>query len=728
MASFIKSEEQRSDFYKIWAYENLQFNQRVRMKLQTDLQSQQQNHRLSRAAWLQARWLEISEQEHRARLHNQKLLLDFQRAQDTLDDMVARTKAMNTLRVQYERYLKESFPRWKQKLKDMHVSEQSKQMEEDQDIKADITSHPVTSKSPYQSQFPSQTLLNIHQIGKDIRQNAAKCKQDHQYPPATWLTEPQPFISGLQQNNIPKDYKNLHNIKALNHHFTISSPSDSHHQSHSPVQQKPPSIDQTWQNPWVGVRQGLIPTGHFTPAGASWPRLPVINPVPWGMMDVPDSGGEKIQCSETDQGNPTKEMLNPPKESKQRLKHRRRGGECDQLSELDCRPVQLLKDHKASVDSSMSFEVDKVLACGMKHRRKKRRDRTQSHLAANEQESQCSSTVSQNALLSASGGQTDPKRRVNHQKPSAGAKMDTSKESINAETDVDGVIQDEEEKEESWDQEKPLSSDKTDGTEELNQKHSTEEEDTDEGDNIDLISEDKISDRKVADESEEEEGSEDEEEAGLDEAQGSEEEGSESVVRNRDDLSDGEEREKEGDISSNIPDSDSEDGGEKTEEEIEENSSQDELIKGTQGRKDQDESEEEESDKIVHVQIHNNSLMMMKMKELQTADETEEEEVYNQEIEEDDDENDETVFKQAYLWSKHTLYDQPKCHDDDDDDNEDIEIVLKPQVNSQIHPEDDVEKTKQPNDLPSDSSEDDTPKKTKNESAESDDEFDHFYD
>lgn len=42
--------------------------------------------------------------------------------------------------------------------------------------------------------------------------------------------------------------------------------------------------------------------------------------------------------------------------------------------------------------------------------------------------------------------------------------------------------------------------------------------------------------------------------------------------------------------------------------------------------------------------------------------------------------------------------------------------------------EDDVEKTKQPNDLPSDSSEDDTPKKTKNELAESDDEFDHFYD
>ncbi|XP_073668269.1 uncharacterized protein [Paramisgurnus dabryanus] len=683
------------------------------MKLQTDLQSQQQNHRLSRAAWLQARWLEISEQEHWAQLHNQKLMLDFQRAQDTLDDMVARTEAMNTIRVQYERYLKENFPRWQQKLKDTHVSEHSKQIEEDQDIKADISSHPVISKSPYQSQFPSQT----HQIGKEIRQNAAKCKQDHLYLPATWLTDPQPLISGLQQSNIPKDHKNLHNIKALNHLFTFSSPSDSHHQSHSPVQQKPPSIDHTWQNPWVGVRQGL--TGHFTPAGASWPRLPVINPVPWGMMDVPDSGGEKIQCSETDQENPTKEMLNPPKESKQRLKHKRRGGECDQPPELDGRPVHLLKDHKASEDSSVSFEALKVSGCGIKQRRKKRRDGTQSHLAANEQESQCSSTLSQDALLSAPGGHTDPKRSVNHLKPSAGAKMDTSKESINTGTDIDGVIQDEEEKEESSSQEKPVShpsSDKTDGTEVLNQKHSTEEEDTDECANDDLILEEKIS----ADESEEEEGSEDEEEPGLDEAQGSEEEGSERVVRSREDLSDEEEREKEGDISSNIPDSDSEEGGEKTQEEIEENSSQD-----------QNESEEEESDKIVHVQIHNSSL-----KELQAADETEEEEVYNQEIEDDDDEDDET--KQAYLWSKYPLNNQTKYHDDDDDDDEDIENVLKPQVNSQIHREDDVEETKQTNgpndsvcfctDLLSDSSEEDTPKKTKNEPADSDDEFDHFYD
>jgi len=53
----------------------------------------------SRAAWLQGRWVEISEQERRAQIHNQKLLQDFQRAQDTLNDMLAHTEAMNNIRV-----------------------------------------------------------------------------------------------------------------------------------------------------------------------------------------------------------------------------------------------------------------------------------------------------------------------------------------------------------------------------------------------------------------------------------------------------------------------------------------------------------------------------------------------------------------------------------------------------------------------------------------------------
>lgn len=103
---------------------------------------------------------------------------------------------------------------------------------------------------------------------------------------------------------------------------SYSLPGDLVHQSHSPVQQQPPSMDHLW----AGIRQGFMPTVHFTPPAASWPRLPVLNPMAWGMMDVPDPSEERIQCSETD------------KEKLAKAKHRRNGKESDRSSELDCRP------------------------------------------------------------------------------------------------------------------------------------------------------------------------------------------------------------------------------------------------------------------------------------------------------------------------------------------------------------------------------------------------------
>jgi len=64
---------------------------------------QTQNHVVScfssRAVRLQRRWQELSERESRARRHNQQLLQDFHRAQDTLGEMVACTATMNTIRV-----------------------------------------------------------------------------------------------------------------------------------------------------------------------------------------------------------------------------------------------------------------------------------------------------------------------------------------------------------------------------------------------------------------------------------------------------------------------------------------------------------------------------------------------------------------------------------------------------------------------------------------------------
>jgi len=48
---------------------------------------------------LQQRWLELKERECIAQQHNRQLLQQFEKAQDTLKEMLARNAAMKTIRV-----------------------------------------------------------------------------------------------------------------------------------------------------------------------------------------------------------------------------------------------------------------------------------------------------------------------------------------------------------------------------------------------------------------------------------------------------------------------------------------------------------------------------------------------------------------------------------------------------------------------------------------------------
>ncbi|XP_077465279.1 uncharacterized protein LOC144082199 [Stigmatopora argus] len=67
----------------------------------TGLQTIQTTH-------LRKRWLELKDREHAARQCNRELLRQFDRAQDTLRDMIAATAAMKTLRMEYDLFLEES--------------------------------------------------------------------------------------------------------------------------------------------------------------------------------------------------------------------------------------------------------------------------------------------------------------------------------------------------------------------------------------------------------------------------------------------------------------------------------------------------------------------------------------------------------------------------------------------------------------------------------------------
>ncbi|XP_061691607.1 otolith matrix protein OMM-64-like isoform X2 [Syngnathoides biaculeatus] len=67
-------------------------------------------HQRSRMMGLQQRWQELKNRESAARHHNQQLLQQFNRAQDTLREMMATTAAMKTIRMEYELFLEGSYP------------------------------------------------------------------------------------------------------------------------------------------------------------------------------------------------------------------------------------------------------------------------------------------------------------------------------------------------------------------------------------------------------------------------------------------------------------------------------------------------------------------------------------------------------------------------------------------------------------------------------------------
>ncbi|KAF7228303.1 dentin sialophosphoprotein [Nothobranchius furzeri] len=81
----------------------------------------------SRAMLLQQRLQELKDREHQAQRHNKQLLQQFEKAQDTLEEMLTRNAAMKTIRMEYERYLEENSPRWQQQLQE---AAQQKKMED----------------------------------------------------------------------------------------------------------------------------------------------------------------------------------------------------------------------------------------------------------------------------------------------------------------------------------------------------------------------------------------------------------------------------------------------------------------------------------------------------------------------------------------------------------------------------------------------------------------------
>ncbi|XP_073778175.1 uncharacterized protein isoform X3 [Danio rerio] len=587
--------------------------------------------------------------------------------------MVARTEAMNIIR------------RVQQHLKN-HIQH----MEQDR-------GQAMSFNSPDPSQT-SHTVANSLQAPKDIKPKAERCNQNahHPYLPPTWLTGSQPFISGLPHNNFPKDYKNLQNIQALNHPY-YPVPGDSLHQSDPPVQQKTPLVEHLWQR--------LQPTAHFTPAAASWPPLPVVNP----MMEVPGSSQKRVQRNENYQENVGEETIDPNEENHLRVKHRRNGKESDRTSELDCKPVRLSVDCGGSSEGSAGSSENTISE--MQKQRKTKRNGTKSQ--ANGNKSEGSSTISEDAPDSHS----DTKTQKPHKKHS-------SQESIIRKKSISAASQDEDDQDENISQEAPQCHIRPEKKEEPQGQNIREEDDSDEGedDSCDIIvAMEKVRFRNI---DEEDEGSTDEEVMGKRheiEAGGKEK----PEMEDEEDGSEGEEARVDDDevmgnrggteASDNEEPEGGEDEGQTTEEEGRENSFQGKSKEGNIEGSGEDDNQVNTSERDIH-----NSLEEL------YSDETEEGGVNNQDV--DDEDDDEVVVEKAHPWSRDPLVDRIKSSDDDDD----IEGLLNP-VNSQTQKKEDV--TEQSNDEPSGSEEESLPQKnpaaTKDpvqSDDDDDDEFDHFYD
>ncbi|KAJ4945589.1 hypothetical protein JOQ06_023270 [Pogonophryne albipinna] len=105
-----------------------------------------QREQMLKKSHLQERWQELKERELIAQQNNRQLLQQFDEAQDTLREMITLTADMTTIRMEYERYLEESYPRWQQQLERKTQSAQRQNREER--VSTSSADRPFNSKGP----------------------------------------------------------------------------------------------------------------------------------------------------------------------------------------------------------------------------------------------------------------------------------------------------------------------------------------------------------------------------------------------------------------------------------------------------------------------------------------------------------------------------------------------------------------------------------------------------
>ncbi|XP_043982877.1 protein starmaker-like isoform X1 [Gambusia affinis] len=170
----------------------------------------------SRGMQLQQRLQELKERERRAQQHNRQLLLQFERAQETLKEMLACNAAMKTIRMEYERYLEEKLPCWQQQLQEKTEASHKKRMEDClksylQQSKDQVST--ATLDEPLISQDPSMKALKVDAPQTFPTEGSSAYSRDRSscYPhqESSWLTQagmPPGFLQTPFQSQSPSPF------------------------------------------------------------------------------------------------------------------------------------------------------------------------------------------------------------------------------------------------------------------------------------------------------------------------------------------------------------------------------------------------------------------------------------------------------------------------------------------------------------------------------------------
>ncbi|KAG9346519.1 hypothetical protein JZ751_006830 [Albula glossodonta] len=336
----------------------------------------------SRALQLQSQWQEITERERRAWVRNRQLLQDFQRAQDTLRDLAARSTAMATIRVEYERQLEQRFPQWQQRLEDRRNAAQHKEvelhlkkMEEEREGEMYSRTTKEAHIPPGPSFLPTPPVLphsltpsvlgdtHFH-LAKSTKVEEENYIQNYPHIPWSSSSNPSCFIGAkskldVQQASSIKDHHSASDLRGYQDfgaagypflhplHPTVNQPFDPHWLLPQGQLHRAPTIGYppTWPNVYSGFPPNLqLPYSH-----APWLRFPTVDPREWGSMlaSAPDTRGDLP----TRRGG--REGPESPKDSSQGLQgHKRQQRASDQSYELDIKPVRLSSARGDSSESS----------------------------------------------------------------------------------------------------------------------------------------------------------------------------------------------------------------------------------------------------------------------------------------------------------------------------------------------------------------------------------------